>query len=58
MWWKDEVKVAVRRKEVLAASKKAKERCIEAYKEENRKIKRSVYHSKKKVKEDLYFIMV
>ena len=39
MWWNDEVKTAVRRKEaawkeVLAASnEEAKERCMEVYKE-------------------------
>ena len=36
VWWKDEVKAAVRRKEVLAASDKdAKERCMEEKKKEN-----------------------
>ena len=40
VWWKDEVKAAVRRKvaawkQVLVASdKEAKERCMEAYREE------------------------
>ena len=45
VWWNDEVKVAVRRKEaawkeVLAASdEEVEERCIRAYKEEKRKVK-------------------
>ena len=43
MWWNDEVKAVVRRKEaalkeVLGASdEEAKERCIEAYREEKLK---------------------
>ena len=49
MLWNDELKAAVRRMEVLAPSdKEAKERCMEAYREENRKIKRCIYESKKK----------
>ena len=57
VWWNDEIKAAVRRKEaawkeVLAASnEEAKERCMEVYKEEKRKDKRCIYQSKKKVKE-------
>ena len=57
VWWNDEVKTAVRRKkadskEILAASnKEAKERCMEAYREEKRKLKRCIYQSKKKVNE-------
>ena len=57
MLWNNEVKAGVRRKEsawkeVLAASnEEAKERCMEAYREEKRKVKRCIYHSKKKVKE-------
>ena len=49
VWWNDEIKAAVRRKEaawkeVLAASdKEAKERFIEAYREEKRKVKRCIY---------------
>ena len=39
-------------KEVLEArDEAAKERCIEAYKEEKRKVKRCIYQSKKKVNE-------
>ena len=57
LWWNDEVKAKARRKEnawkeVLGASdEEAKERCIEAYREEKRKIKRCIYQSKKKVDE-------
>ena len=53
VWWNDEIKAAVRRKkgawkEVLAASdEKAKERCMEAYREENRKVKRCIIQKKK-----------
>ena len=42
VWWNDEIKAAVRRKvaawkEMLAASnEEAKERCMEAYREEKR----------------------
>ena len=52
VWWNDEVKAAVRRKKVLAASdEEAKERGMEVYREENRKAKRFIYQSKKKVSE-------
>ena len=57
MCWNDEIKAAIRRKVaaqkgVLAASdEEAKERCIEAYKEEKRKVKRCIIQSKKKVNE-------
>ena len=57
MWWNDEVKAAVRRKvaawKVLVASdEEAKERCMDAYKEERYKVKRGIYQSiKKKVNE-------
>ena len=59
VWWNNEIKAAFRRKEVawkqvLAASdEKAKERCMEAYREEKekRKAKRSIYQSKKEVNE-------
>ena len=51
VWWNKEIKDAAL-KEVLAASnEEAKERCMEAYREEKRKVKRSVYQSKKKVSE-------
>ena len=37
---------------MLAASdEEAKERCMEAYREENKKVKRCIYHTKKKVNE-------
>ena len=45
VWWKDEIKAAVRRKKaawkgVLAASdEETKVRCMEAYREEKRKVK-------------------
>ena len=42
------VEAAVERMEVLGARDKiAKERCMGVYKEEKRKVKRGVYHSKK-----------
>ena len=53
VWWNDEVKVAVRRKEaawkvVLAASnEEAKERCMEAYRERKERLK-GVYISAKR----------
>ena len=47
MWWNDEIIAVVRRKEVLAASdEEAKERCMEMYREEKRKVKRCIYQSK------------
>ena len=55
MWWKDEIKAAVRRreaawKEVFSANdEEAKERCMEVYRQEERKIKRCIHQSKKKV---------
>ena len=59
VWWKGEVKAVVKRKEaagkVLAASyEEAKERCMEAYKEEKRTVKRCTYQSKKKVNEQFW----
>ena len=53
VWWNNEVKSAVRRKEavwkeVLAPSdEEEKERCMEAYREKKRKVKRCIYQSKK-----------
>ena len=59
MWRNDEIKAAVRRKDaawkrVLSASdEEAKGRCMEAYREEKRKVKGWTYQSKMKVnKED------
>ena len=55
--WNDEVKGVVRRKEaarkeVLAASdEEAKERCMESYREEKRKVKRCIIQIKKKLNE-------
>ena len=57
VWWNDEIKAAVRRKEaawkeILAASnKEIKERYMEAYREEKRMVKRCIYQSKNKVNE-------
>ena len=51
VWWNDEIKAAVRRKEaawklVLGASdEETKERCTEAYREEKRKVKRCIIQS-------------
>ena len=59
VWWNDEVTAAVRRreaawKEVLAASdEEAKESCMETHRDEKRKVKRSIYQSKKKLIERL-----
>ena len=36
---------------LVASDEEAKERCIEVYKEEKRKVKRCIYQSKKEVKE-------
>ena len=57
MWWKDQVKAAAKRKEdawreVLGArGENARDRCLEVYKEEKRKIKRCIYQSKEEVQE-------
>ena len=57
LWWNNEIKATVRRKEapwkgVLAASDEgSKERCMEAYREDKRKVKRCIVQSKKKVNE-------
>ena len=53
VFWNDEIKAAVRRKEtawkVLAASdEEAKERCMEVYTEEKRKVKRCIIQRKRK----------
>ena len=53
--WRDAgIKAAVKRKEaaskevLLASDEEAKERCMEAYREEKRKVKRCMYQSKRK----------
>ena len=52
VWWNNEVKAAVKRKEAAwkealgARDEEAKERCLEVYKEEKRKVKRCVCQSK------------
>ena len=52
MWWNDEIKAAVRIKEVLAArDEETEERCMKMYREEKRKVKRCIYRNKKKVNE-------
>ena len=38
---------------VAASDEETKERCMKAYREEKRKINRYIYHSKKKVNEQL-----
>ena len=59
VWWNNKIKATVKRKEAawkgeLAASdEETKERCMEAYREEKRKVKRCIYQSKKKVNEDV-----
>ena len=48
MWWNNEVKPAVKMKEVLGArDENARERCLEVYKEKKRNLKRCIYQSKK-----------
>ena len=55
VWWSNEIKAAVRRKEaawkgVLAASdEEAKERCMKVYKEEKRKVKRYIKAKRKEM---------
>ena len=59
MWQKDVVKAAVEGKDAScrelleARDEVAKERCMEAYKTEKRKIKRCIYQSKKEVNKQL-----
>ena len=55
VWWKDKIKVAVKRKEtawkrVLAASdEETKEGCMEGYREKKRKVKRcTLFRAKRK----------
>ena len=57
VWWDDQVKVAIKRKEgawkeVLGAREKdARERRLEAFKEEKRKVKRCIHQSKEEAQE-------
>ena len=52
VWWNDVVKSAVERKEVLGLRDEvAKDRCIEIYKEEKRKVKRCINQIRKEVNE-------
>ena len=52
VWQNDQVKGGVKRKEVLGArDEDARERCLEVYKEEKRKVKRCIYQSKEEVQE-------
>ena len=57
VWWNDEVKATVQKKEaawkMLAARyEEAKERCMGVYTEEKRKVKRFIYRNKKKVNDE------
>ena len=50
VWWNDEIKAAVRRRRLLgraAGDLETKERCMEAYREEKRNVKK-VYNSEQK----------
>ena len=57
VWWNDQIKAAVKRKEAArkemlgARDGDAKERRLEVYKEEKKKFKRCIYQSKKEVHE-------
>ena len=57
VWWSNEVKVMIKRKEAAwkevlgVRDEEAKERCLKAYREENRKFKRCIYQCKKEVNE-------
>ena len=56
VWWNDEIKAAVRRKETAwkvleARNEEPKERCMEVYREEKRKVKKCIIQSKKNVNE-------
>ena len=48
VWWNDDIKAVVRRKEA-PSYQEAKKRCMEAYKQEKRKVKGCIYQGKKKV---------
>ena len=54
VWWNYEIKTEDRRKEaawkvLTASNEEAKERCMEEYREEKRKVKRCIYQSRKKM---------
>ena len=57
VWWNDEIKAEVRIKEagwkevLVASDEEEKERCMEAFREEKRKVIRSIIQNKKKVNE-------
>ena len=52
VWWNDQVEAVVKRKEELEArDEDARERCLEVYIEEKRKVKRFIYQSKKVIQE-------
>ena len=57
MWWNDQIKAAVQRKEdawkemLGARDKDATERCLKVYKEEKRNVKSCINQSKKEVQE-------
>ena len=59
VWWNNEIKAMVRRKEaawkevLVASHEEAKETCMEAYRDERRKVKKFKYQSKRKVNEQL-----
>ena len=59
VWWNYEVITAIKRKEAAwkemlgARDEDAKERCLDVYKEEKIKVKKSIYQSKKEVNEQL-----
>ena len=45
VWWNDQVKATVNKKEVLGAKDEdVRERCMETYKEKKRKVKRSIWN--------------
>ena len=57
VWWNDQVKAAVKRKEdawkevLRTRDEDARESCLEVYKGEKKKVKRCIYQSKKEVQE-------
>ena len=59
VWWNDQVKAAVRRKEAAwkellgARTEDARERCLEVYKEEKRNVERCIYQARRRSKNSL-----